>query len=481
MTCLQVRVDREEERRLRQIERERRLTASKREAKIAGLSKEWSAALSEWERESPHSPARGAKLTKLTRYGVPPSMRARVWKSLLGNRMHVNASLYEIFSGHARAARESLEAAAAVEAERWRSATPASRGDGSVGAGGPSSVASGGAGGAVDSPGRTDGASPTTPEAPRGSGVDGDTGMSTAAVQEGEASPQQDGGDTESTAPPPDGSVAARAPGAARQGGEDGRPTTPRSGTSTASVDLSVGSSDRFRAAVDAGAYVATLDGNEGSVATIERDVPRTFPELMFFSRGGPMYTKLRSVLEAYAFYRPDIGYKQGMSHIAAVFFLVFDSEAESFIALANMLARTPMHFVVSGNMEMLQQWFDVFQRVLQREMPPVAAHFEEIGLSPQFFLMGWLVTLFTKALPLDMALQVWDRFFVEQHPFLVRVSVAILQCMAKELLTMPMETAVRALVRVPETVTEPRLRKAIDSVKLTKEEIKALRRLGED
>jgi len=54
-------------------------------------------------------------------------------------------------------------------------------------------------------------------------------------------------------------------------------------------------------------------------VSLIPLDLPRTFPALAFFQPGGPWHDHLRQVLEAYACYRPDIGYVQGMSYIAAV------------------------------------------------------------------------------------------------------------------------------------------------------------------
>ena len=40
----------------------------------------------------------------------------------------------------------------------------------------------------------------------------------------------------------------------------------------------------------------------------IDKDLPRTFINLAFFHNGGPLETQLRDVLEAYVFYRPDVG-----------------------------------------------------------------------------------------------------------------------------------------------------------------------------
>ena len=67
--------------------------------------------------------------------------------------------------------------------------------------------------------------------------------------------------------------------------------------------------------------------GREDTVALIGVDLNRTFPSLGIFQSGGPLYEPLREVLMAYACYRPDIGYMQGMSFLAAMLLLNMDSK----------------------------------------------------------------------------------------------------------------------------------------------------------
>ncbi|KJE92173.1 RabGAP/TBC domain-containing protein, variant [Capsaspora owczarzaki ATCC 30864] len=80
----------------------------------------------------------------------------------------------------------------------------------------------------------------------------------------------------------------------------------------------------------------------EQSVHLISLDVSRTFPHLCIFQKGGPYYDSLRSVLEAYVCYRPDVGYVQGMSFLASMLLLNVDV-VDAFICLANLLNR-PVH-----------------------------------------------------------------------------------------------------------------------------------------
>ncbi|XP_051056345.1 TBC1 domain family member 14 isoform X3 [Phodopus roborovskii] len=75
----------------------------------------------------------------------------------------------------------------------------------------------------------------------------------------------------------------------------------------------------------------------EASLELIKLDISRTFPNLCIFQQGGPYHDMLHSILGAYTCYRPDVGYVQGMSFIAAVLILNLDT-ADAFIAFSNLL-----------------------------------------------------------------------------------------------------------------------------------------------
>src|SRR5690606_12426426 len=77
---------------------------------------------------------------------------------------------------------------------------------------------------------------------------------------------------------------------------------------------------------------------NESIAFLIKLDVSRTFPQLGLFQQSGPYHQSLSDVLSAYAVYRPDLGYCQGMSFLAAMLFLNLQSPFQVFTALANLL-----------------------------------------------------------------------------------------------------------------------------------------------
>jgi hypothetical protein len=82
-----------------------------------------------------------------------------------------------------------------------------------------------------------------------------------------------------------------------------------------------------------------TDNSRVNSVSLIELDLPRTFPALTIFNKDGPCHQQLLEILEAYVCYRPDIGYVQGMSFIAAVLLLYLEP-FPAFVCLANLLSR---------------------------------------------------------------------------------------------------------------------------------------------
>lgn len=102
----------------------------------------------------------------------------------------------------------------------------------------------------------------------------------------------------------------------------------------------------------------------ESSVLLIPVDIGRTFPLLGFFQDQGPQHEELRHVLEAYVCLRPDIGYVQGMSFIAAVLLLNMDCYM-SFQCLANVLNRRIFLEFFRMNMIQIRKYMLVLEELM--------------------------------------------------------------------------------------------------------------------
>jgi len=169
-----------------------------------------------------------------------------------------------------------------------------------------------------------------------------------------------------------------------------------------------------------------STESREETLELIKLDVSRTFPQLGIFQTGGPYYDLLHNVLGAFVCYRPDIGYVQGMSFLAAVLILNLD-EAEAFIIFANLINRPVLSAFYTVNQQEMSQNYSTFSNLFSAHLPQLASHFQKLGLRPDLYILDWVMTLFSKAAPLDVACRIWDLLVRDGEMFLFRAAVGIL------------------------------------------------------
>jgi len=159
----------------------------------------------------------------------------------------------------------------------------------------------------------------------------------------------------------------------------------------------------------------------------ISTDLSRTFPTLAFFVEGGPMRGDCQHVLEAYAFYRPDIGYVQGMSYLAAML-LLYLPIYPAFVGFCNLLNSPSVLGLYRLEPQAVACRAALFLRLCSAQLPHVAECIEEAGLTPEMFLIEWFMTLYTKCLPIDVASVVWDLFLLDGEVVLYCAGIALLR-----------------------------------------------------
>lgn len=116
----------------------------------------------------------------------------------------------------------------------------------------------------------------------------------------------------------------------------------------------------------------------EKSIQIIDTDIPRTFPRLAgLFQQGGPHHYKLHRILEAFTMYRPDIGYVQGMSYVAATLLLFMDNEYQSFVTFCNLMTKYPIMPFYSFNDVQVRKIMQLYKAVFAHNLPELCEHFE--------------------------------------------------------------------------------------------------------
>jgi hypothetical protein len=215
----------------------------------------------------------------------------------------------------------------------------------------------------------------------------------------------------------------------------------------------------------------ASASNKEQTVMLIPVDIGRTFPLLGFFQEEGPQHEELRHVLEAYVCLRPDIGYVQGMSFMAAVLLLNLDCYT-SFQCLANILNRKIFLEFFRMNMIQIKKYMLVLEDLIGKFLPKIGIQFDLIKLTPDMYIVDWVLTLFSKALPLDLAMRVWDYFFFEGTTFIYRVSLGILKYGSNVLELGDFETSLTWLTHLGrQGMVEEDLFDSIKSISLSKKQ----------
>ncbi|KAM6220587.1 TBC1 domain family member 14 [Rhynchocyon petersi] len=204
----------------------------------------------------------------------------------------------------------------------------------------------------------------------------------------------------------------------------------------------------------------------EGSLELIKLDISRTFPSLCIFQQGGPYHDTLHSILGAYTCYRPDVGYVQGMSFIAAVLILNLDT-AGAFIAFANLLNKPCQMAFFRVDHGLMLTYFAAFEVFFEENLPKLFAHFKKNNLTPDIYLIDWIFTLYSKSLPLDLACRVWDVFCRDGEEFLFRTALGVLRLFEDVLARMDFIHMAQFLTRLPEDLPPEGLFTAIATVQM--------------
>jgi TBC1 domain family member 14 len=191
------------------------------------------------------------------------------------------------------------------------------------------------------------------------------------------------------------------------------------------------------------------------SLSCIDADLNRTFPQMKLFGDGGHWGDDLRCVLEAFACHRPDVGYVQGMSYIAAMLLLHIPDRYMVFQCFTNLLVKGHLFPFYRLHGTDHARYLSLFSEVLMNQLPLVASHLQYLGIEPDLYFYPWVQTIFVKYLPANIASRVWDNFLVGGEAgggtaFVFRTSIAIMHILQQEIIGKDMERVIEILQRRP-------------------------------
>jgi len=219
--------------------------------------------------------------------------------------------------------------------------------------------------------------------------------------------------------------------------------------------------------------------GKEAVYEAIEKDVDRCFPDhRLFIGKDSPARKDLEAILKAYALFNPVVGYTQGMGLIVGLYLMYMPAE-DAFWLLCALLRDVHMEGYYTDNMKQLHVDGVVFGQLLQSMDPEVHARLTAWGIEPINYVPNWFLPMFTRILPWETMMRVWDTFFFEGPIWIVRISLAIIRIIREPLMACKdYDSALTLLLHPPSNnLTPDNVLGCALSVKLKDGEVRKLSR----
>ncbi|PNF31918.1 Growth hormone-regulated TBC protein 1-A [Cryptotermes secundus] len=194
-------------------------------------------------------------------------------------------------------------------------------------------------------------------------------------------------------------------------------------------VWLTVSGAEALRDEWGSDFYQKLLNGpmNQDIVDIVRTDLPRTFPDNIFFSAGENHQQQLYNILVAYAHDNHEVGYCQGLNYIAGLLLLVTKSEDTTFWLLKVLVERIFPNYY-TRTMDGVITDIDVLDELIRLKIPEVHRHVASVGLPWAVITTKWFICLFAEVLPIETVLRIWDCLFYEGSKIIFRVCLTLVK-----------------------------------------------------
>lgn len=102
-----------------------------------------------------------------------------------------------------------------------------------------------------------------------------------------------------------------------------------------------------------------------------------------------------------------------------------------------------------------MKQRIIIYKQILGYNLQDLCFHFEDEGVQPNLYLYEWFMSLFSKALNVDIACRVWDLIFLDGLHILYKTAIAILAMLQPALLESEFDEIMQILKSTHERITD--------------------------
>lgn len=198
----------------------------------------------------------------------------------------------------------------------------------------------------------------------------------------------------------------------------------------------------------------------------MENDMKETFPA---FKASNVQVSEeaVTKILKAFIFYRPDVGYVKGMSHLVQVL-LMYCSEYQAFSCFINLTHSYHFLTFFRGDMRHIEWRIRFFDEMFEKEIPNLFKHFKALDVTTEMFLLDWFLSLFSVIIrDADIVSRIWDCFFLEGDVFAIKTALAILKYFELELKMLTFDGVTNFLWKLPKDMDEEMLFDLIEKINI--------------
>lgn len=187
---------------------------------------------------------------------------------------------------------------------------------------------------------------------------------------------------------------------------------------------------------------------------------------LMFFNDNPSIYRidqSTKILVECFILYRPDIGYVEGMSHIAMILLLFNINLMEAFKTFTNLLHSCYFLDMFMLNHRNVKMRLDFFDMLFKELMPSLAYHFDLLSITSDTYLISWFTSLFSICIPIQVIPKVWDSLFLFGEPYAFQIALAVLKYHEHKLIMTSFEGCISILHSIPSTFDFRRFNRTLE------------------
>ena len=166
------------------------------------------------------------------------------------------------------------------------------------------------------------------------------------------------------------------------------------------------------------------------------------------------------------------------MAYLGAVFVLHQGTYA-AFISFTNLIFKSEiLRTFYSFDVPAMQKYYKAFQYYMKKKIPQVLTKFEELGITPDMFLLEWVYTLFSRYFDIDNVSRIMSIYLLCDDSFIFRFGLAILISIEKKIRSDNMDEVASVINNLMQNIEYSNVIRAYEGLRITEHDINKLRNL---